>query len=132
MGRCPSSPWVERGDMKAFPGVLVVLAGIGLAACGGSGSSTTSTPASTAKPVTQATTGFGVPECDDYLTKYEACINGKVPESARAMVRQQLDATRTSWQQAASTPEGKAGLATGCKMATEAARTAMHAYGCTF
>jgi hypothetical protein len=118
--------------MRIFSGVLVITAGIALAACGGSGNSTTSTPASTSRSATQPATGFGVPECDDYLTKYEACISGKVPESARALVRQQLDATKASWQQAASTPEGKAGLATGCKMATDAARTAMQAYGCAF
>jgi hypothetical protein len=75
---------------------------------------------------------FGVPECDDYLTKYLACIDSKVPEAARATVRQSLDQTKAQWQQAAATPEGKAGLATGCKAASDAAKTAMAAYGCTW
>jgi hypothetical protein len=108
---------------------VVLAAVIGLAGCGGGGS--TSAPASTASTAKPAA-GFGVPECDDYLAKYEACINGKVPDAARAVVRQQLDATRAAWQQAASTPEGKASLAAGCKMALETARTAMAAYGCTW
>lgn len=111
--------------MKAISGGLVLAAIIGTAACGG-GSSTSTT---TSKPPMSS---FGVPECDDYITKYEACINGKVPEATRAMVRQQLDATRAQWQQAAATPEGKAGLATGCKMALDIAKTAMQAYSCTW
>lgn len=48
------------------------------------------------------------------------------------MLRQQLDQTRDQWRQAASSSEGRAGLAAGCKAATEAARTAMAAYGCSF
>jgi hypothetical protein len=75
---------------------------------------------------------FGVPECDDYLTKYLACIDSKVPEAARAMVRQQLDQTKAAWKQAASTPQGKAGLAMGCKQALDTAKTAMSSYGCSW
>ncbi len=93
----------------------------------------TQAPAATvaAAPATGAAE-FGVPECDDYMTKYVACIDSKVPEAARAMVRQGLDQTKAQWKQAASTPEGKAGLASACKTMTETAKTAMTAYGCTF
>jgi hypothetical protein len=73
-----------------------------------------------------------VPECDDYITKYEACITGKVPEAARAQFNSSLKQLRDSWRQAASTPQGKAGLAQGCKMATEQARASMKSFGCTF
>ena len=113
--------------MKAISGGLVAAVIIAMAACGG-GSSAPASSTATTTPMS----GFGVPECDDYITKYEACINGKVPEATRAMVRQQLDATRAQWQQAAATPEGKAGLATGCKMALDIAKTAMQPYGCTW
>jgi hypothetical protein len=115
--------------MKALAWVAALAAAVGLAACGGGSSSSTSssTPGSTT-----AATVFGVPECDDYIKKYEACITDKVPEAGRAMIRQQLDATRAQWQQAASTPEGKASMAAGCKMASDMARTAMQAYGCTW
>jgi hypothetical protein len=118
--------------MKAWSAAVALAAVMGLVACGGGSSSSSTTPgASSAAPA--ATAGsFGVPECDDYIKKYEACITGKVPDSARAMVRQQLDATRAQWQAAAATPEGKSGLAAGCKMASDMARTAMQAYGCTW
>jgi hypothetical protein len=116
--------------------VVTLGALLGLAACGGGSQEAppaTSAPAPAAtQAAAPAATGFGVAECDDYMTKYLACVDSKVPEAARSMVRQQLDQTRDAWQKAAATPEGKAGLATGCKAATDAARTSMAAYGCTF
>ena len=121
------------------------LAALGLIACSGGGGQSAATPppataataapaATTASPAAAAAgaSEFGVPECDDYIKKYLACIDSKVPESARAMVRQGLDQTKASWKQAASTPEGKQGLAMGCKQATETAKSAMAAYGCSW
>jgi hypothetical protein len=75
---------------------------------------------------------FGVPECDSYMKKYVACIESKVPESGRAMLKQGLDQTKAAWKQAAATPQGKAGLAQACVQAETAAKQAMGAYGCTW
>jgi hypothetical protein len=75
---------------------------------------------------------IGVPECDDFIAKYETCVSGKVPEMARSQFNTMLKNWRDSWRQAASTPQGKAGLATGCKQAAEQARTSMKPYGCEF
>ncbi len=117
---------------------LVAVATIGLTACSGGGQPAATPPPATAAPVATApppaatASEFGVPECDDYLTKYLACIDSKVPEAARVSVRQSLDQTKAQWKQAAATPEGKAGLAMGCKAASDAAKTAMSAYGCTW
>jgi len=47
---------------------------------------------------------IGVPECDDYIAKYEACISGKVPEAARAQYQASLKTMRDSWRQAAANP----------------------------
>ena len=120
------------------PLCAVVLACVATAAC--SGGSSEKTPPASAAAQGAATTAaapagsseFGVPECDDYISKYLACIDGKVPEAGRAMARQSLDQTKAAWKQAAATPAGKASLATGCKAATDAARTSMAAYGCSF
>jgi hypothetical protein len=93
------------------------------------------TPQASSTPEAPASTevaGLGVPECDDYLEKYLDCIDNHVPEATRAQVRASLDGTRAAWRQAALTPEGKAGLAASCRQATDIARTAMSAYGCTF
>lgn len=99
---------------------------------------TTSTPATTtATPASTTTTAssgekIGVPECDDYLAKYEACLTTKVPEAARAQFNSSLEQTRSSWRQIASTAQGKAGLAQACKMAAEQTKTSMKPYGCDF
>ena len=91
-------------------------------------------PAATQAPpaAPAAAAEFGVAECDDYMAKYVACIDSKVPEAARTALRQSLDQTKAQWKQAASTPEGKNGLAMACKQMTETAKASMTAYGCSF
>jgi hypothetical protein len=79
--------------------------------------------AATAEPL-------GVPECDDYLTKYEACISAHVPAASQDALKQSLDATRAGWKQAIDAG-GKATLATACTQMKESARTSLKAYGCT-
>ncbi len=137
---------------------LSVSCALGLAACGGSETTTnssntteanktasstatpattTSTPATTTStPATTTTSGsgdkIGVAECDDYLAKYEACLTTKVPEAARAQFNSALAQTRSSWRQIASTPQGKSGLAMACKAAADQTKTAMKPYGCEF
>jgi len=122
-----------RSCLACLTGALV----FALAACGGGGEKAAppqAAPAtSAAAPAAAAPTGaaeFGVPECDEYLNEYSACVDSKVPEAMRGTVRQQLEQTKAAWKQAASTPQGKAGLAMGCKQALETAKTAMAAYGC--
>jgi hypothetical protein len=73
---------------------------------------------------------IGVAECDDYWAKVNACVNSKVPEAARASFKSAMDQSMKAWKQAASTPEGKAGLATACKQALETAKTSFSAYKC--
>jgi len=84
-----------------------------------------------ADPTLASSETVGVPECDDYLAKYEACI-GKIPEAAHTPYQQALAQTRKSWRQLATTPQGKSALAQACKTASEQARLSMKAFGCTF
>jgi hypothetical protein len=103
-------------------------------ACGGGSSDNASNTAggSAAGGSTASGDKIGVAECDDFIAKYEACVNSKVPETARSMVKANLDAMRTAWKKAAETPQGKAGLAQGCKQALEQTRTSMGSYGCSW
>src|SRR5438477_9586972 len=68
---------------------------------------------------TTAATGdkIGIPECDDYIAKYESCVRGKVPEQARAAMESSLKTVRDGWKKSAETPAGKAALAASCKQA---------------
>ena len=79
-----------------------------------------------------ATTGetLGIPECDDYLTKYQACIAANVPEASRAALEQSLAMTRDGWKQAIAAGGG-AQLGAACKTMHEQSRASMTAYGCT-
>ena len=86
-------------------------------------------PAATTAPATADS--VGVPECDNYINKYLACVSGKVPEASRAQLQASLDQTRAAWKQAAATPDGKASLAQACTAANDAAKTSMQAFGCT-
>jgi len=92
---------------------------------------TTTTPASTTS-TTASANKIGVPECDEYIAAYDACVSGKVPELARAQYKTALDQMRTSWKKLADNPQTKPSLAAACKQATEQARAAMKSYNCTF
>ena len=96
------------------------------------GNTNKTTANTAASPATPSGEKIGVAECDDYLAKYEACVDSKVPEAARAQLKASFEATRKSWQSLAATPQGKAGLAQACKAAHDAAKQSMAAYGCTF
>src|SRR5690348_936974 len=64
--------------------------------------------------------GIGVPECDDYLKKMEACL-GKMPAEAKAAMEQGFKTNRDAWKQAASSsPAAKEALKPGCKAALDA------------
>lgn len=75
---------------------------------------------------------IGVPECDDFLTKYEACVVGKVPEANREQYKTMIQQWRTSWKQLAANEQTKASLINACKQAHESAKQTTAAYGCTW
>jgi hypothetical protein len=90
------------------------------------------TPASSTAPVASAGEKIGVPECDEFIANYDACVTGKVPEVARAQYKTAIEQWRTSWKKLADNPQTKATLAAACKQSAEQARTSMKSYGCTF
>jgi hypothetical protein len=86
----------------------------------------------TANTTTAAGDKIGVAECDDYVEKYEACLNtiaGKYPQAAPAL-KSAYETQRDAFRKAAANPQAKAGLAAGCKQAIETAKQATSAYAC--
>jgi len=75
---------------------------------------------------------IGIPECDDYIAKYESCVRGKVPEAARASLESSLKTARDNWKKAAENAQSRGTLAAACKQASDAAAASMKAYGCTW
>ena len=91
----------------------------------------TTTPASTTA-TTASADKIGVPECDEFIANYDACISSKVPEVARAQYKTAIEQWRTSWKKLAENPQTKSTLAAACKQSAEQARTSMKMYNCTF
>lgn len=80
----------------------------------------------------QAADAVGIPACDDFLTKYEACITGKIPAAQQPMFKSSVDQMRTGWASAARTPQAKPALESACMQSSEQAKASTAAYGCTF
>jgi hypothetical protein len=127
----------EYLSMVRLRSKMVFVIALACSACGGNAApppATTSAPAAAAAPAASSAspaTGFGVPECDDYIKKYSACVDKLAPAAQNAS-RQALEQSRAAWKQAASTEQGKAALATSCKAASDAAALAMRAQGCSW
>ncbi len=62
---------------------------------------------------------IGVQECDDYLTKFEACLKD-VPEAGRPAMEQAMKQNRDAWKDMAKEPATRAGLKTACQTALDA------------
>jgi hypothetical protein len=58
---------------------------------------------------------IGVAECDEYITKYSACI-AKMPAASKSTAEAGFKAQQDAWKASAATPAGKAALKTGCKI----------------
>lgn len=92
--------------------LLFALATAGAAGCGGGDKKEGDGPASAGESV-------GVAECDEYLTKMEACI-AKMPPENRAAQEQAFKHSREEWKKTASSPQGKESLKVTCKAAVDA------------
>lgn len=93
-------------------------------------SSMSSTPSTTA--ASSSSDKIGVPECDDFIAKYDECVSGKVPEVARAQYKSAIEQWRTSWKKLANDPATRAQLATTCKQIAEQQNAALKSFGCSF
>jgi hypothetical protein len=97
------------------------------------GESKAPAPAASAAPATTAAVSeFGVPECDNYMKSWLACVDSKVPESMRGTYRTAIEQSKAQWKQAASTPQGKEALAMTCTQSLAATKQALAAYNCSW
>src|SRR6185436_18832011 len=120
--------------------VFFILCAAILIGCGKTETSNSNTAAENSNKAATGTTSttassgdkIGIPECDDFIAKYEACVTGKVPEQARAAYQTALKQWKDSWKQMANNPQTKGTLAAACKSAREQQETALKSYGCTW
>jgi hypothetical protein len=74
----------------------------------------------------------GIPACDEFLTKYEACVTGKIPAAQQPAFKAQLDQLRASWAAAAQNPSARPSLEAACKQTADQMKASMTPYGCSF
>jgi hypothetical protein len=74
----------------------------------------------------------GIAACDDFLTKYEACVATKVPDAQRTMFQGQFDQMRKAWSDGAKNPGARASLEGACKQSAEQVKMSMSGFGCAF
>jgi hypothetical protein len=101
---------------------LVALVATGLlvaGCCTGKSGDSGSGSGSGAGPAAATGDSVGVQECDDYLTKLQACL-GKMPAAAKPAMEQSFKQSREAWKAAAATPAGKAQLKITCKASLDA------------
>ena len=130
---------------KYFVLIGCVLIGLLVLACGAPTNRNAETTPSTAAPATSPVTTtnrndnsttvgdkVGIAECDNFITAYETCVSGKVPEAARASLKASVATWRTQWKKLADNPQTRSSLAAACQRQRETTMTAMKAYNCTW
>ena len=72
----------------------------------------------------------GVPICDEFLDKYEACVTRNVPPPHFESIREGMREWREAWRAVAASPGGVPSLEKACRQTLEAQRQATAALGC--
>ena len=76
---------------------------------------------------------FGVPECDKYVKKYLACVEGHVTDTQKEELTAAFEANLLKWRALSVMKEGKLALSLACKAAAAAAKENLTVeYGCEF
>lgn len=94
----------------------------------------TNTTAPSNSEVSKTGDSVGVPECDEYIAKYEACLT-KIAEKAPQVqtgLKTAFEQQRNAFKQAAANPTSKATLPATCKQAIETSKAATASYACTW
>ena len=99
--------------------LVALMLGLGLVALGAGCSKESGAPAGGDDKAGASGDKIGVAECDEYITKFQACM-GKMPAAAKPAQEQAFKQMHDSWKAAAATQAGKDGLKTGCKSALDA------------
>ena len=122
--------------------VFFILSAAILIGCGKTETGSTGTAADNSNKSATSSTGttstapsgdkIGIPDCDDFLAKYESCVSGKVPEAARAQYLAGIKQWRDSWKKLAENPQTKGTLAAACKQSREQTEASMKSFGCAW
>ena len=79
-----------------------------------------------------STEKIGIPECDEFVAKYEACITDHVPEAKQRQYRENIAAWSKAWRQQMVNTTARDVVAAACKRHIIASRESMKSFGCEF
>ncbi len=74
----------------------------------------------------------GVAVCDDFLVKYETCVNTKVPAAQQAALKTQVEQLKKTFTDLSKNANSKPALEATCKASSDQMKAAMTSYGCSF
>ena len=74
----------------------------------------------------------GIPVCDEFLAKYEICVNTKIPAAYQATFKAQWEQLRQSWIATAKDPNTRPAMEAACKQTLEQLKGSLLPYGCSF
>jgi len=77
-----------------------------------------------------AADAIGIPACDDFLTKYQACVTSKVPAAQKAMMQGGVDGMRKGWLEAIKSLEREQ-VEEICKNAPAQMKQTFNSFGCS-
>ncbi len=112
--------------------LTIVLTSLLLFGCGRAddpGADSADTASAAEAPATGLDGATGVPECDDFLARYEACL-AQVPAEARGGMQMALETWRATWVTMARGPTTRGNLAPICARTAENAMAALAQYDC--
>ncbi|MGL4289100.1 MAG: hypothetical protein ACRCVA_22305 [Phreatobacter sp.] len=75
---------------------------------------------------------IGIPDCDQFITRYEACVTTKVPADHRITFTQQVAQLRASWKSLAENPQTRAQLEQICRTQGVQMQRGLEPFGCSF
>ena len=76
-----------------------------------------------------ASEAIGIPACDDFLAKYQACVT-KAPADKKAILQSGVDGMRDGWLKARASLE-RSDLENICKQAPAQMKQTFDAFGCS-
>ena len=76
---------------------------------------------------------FGVPECDNFIMRYVACVERRVPDDHKARLMDDLHEHRAKWRELSRMEQGKLAVGLSCRGVAQRLKGGLTVdYGCEF
>lgn len=73
---------------------------------------------------------LGIPECDEYIAKFQSCIEKQIPDLAKLPLQMGFQKAIGEWKKTAAFPEKRSELGPACALAMDASKKATQRFQC--